>query len=293
MTLPCISARTESAVRHSPGYPAVARRSAQEHGIGRLQQLAELGADSHAAVGLRRGRIGFELLVEGAPLVFSAPGLAHARGRYGGPPAMAGKSDVPSDFSSESMYSTRPPPAPLARTADAATPEGVAAFLRDLKGHTRTVDLARYSASSRFAIARWLNGTAERSRPRLQNASASAARTRSASIALLHESGQIELHDGRRRPRSVLMLDTRRDPDARAGFALGGYEWRHGASKRNAGPLLQSVRGVAGRSRPHPAASEGLPERAPDHRRSVRTRGARLLAADLLLDLAEGPEGKS
>ncbi|HYO97163.1 MAG TPA: DUF4423 domain-containing protein [Polyangiaceae bacterium] len=41
------------------------------------------------------------------------------------------------------------------------SPAGVAAFLRDLKGNTTTANLARYSGKSRFAIARWLNGSAE------------------------------------------------------------------------------------------------------------------------------------
>lgn len=44
---------------------------------------------------------------------------------------------------------------------DPVTPQGVAAFLRDLKGHTSVVALAGFSGKSRFAIARWLSGSAE------------------------------------------------------------------------------------------------------------------------------------
>jgi transcriptional regulator with XRE-family HTH domain len=47
---------------------------------------------------------------------------------------------------------------------DVATPEGVAYLLRDLKGGTPIVDLAARVGRSRFAVARWLKGTAE---PRL------------------------------------------------------------------------------------------------------------------------------
>lgn len=45
--------------------------------------------------------------------------------------------------------------------ADPATPEGVARFLRDLKGGTSIVDLASYSGKSRFAISRWIKGETE------------------------------------------------------------------------------------------------------------------------------------
>ncbi len=44
---------------------------------------------------------------------------------------------------------------------DPASPEGVAAFLNDLRGNTSIVDLAEYSGKSRFAISRWLKGTTE------------------------------------------------------------------------------------------------------------------------------------
>jgi transcriptional regulator with XRE-family HTH domain len=47
---------------------------------------------------------------------------------------------------------------------DPASPEGVAAFLDDLRGNTSVVELARYSGLSRFAVARVLSGAAE---PRL------------------------------------------------------------------------------------------------------------------------------
>lgn len=47
---------------------------------------------------------------------------------------------------------------------DPATPEGVAAFLDDLRGHTSIVELATYCGRNRFAVSRWLKGSAE---PRL------------------------------------------------------------------------------------------------------------------------------
>lgn len=54
----------------------------------------------------------------------------------------------------------RSTPAWLAES-DPATPEGVARFLRDLKGSTSIVDLAKYSDKSRFAISRWIKGETE------------------------------------------------------------------------------------------------------------------------------------
>jgi hypothetical protein len=47
---------------------------------------------------------------------------------------------------------------------DLGTREGVAELLRDLRGKTSLVELARRSGHSRFSLARWLNGVAE---PRL------------------------------------------------------------------------------------------------------------------------------
>jgi transcriptional regulator with XRE-family HTH domain len=47
---------------------------------------------------------------------------------------------------------------------DPATPEGVAALLRDLRGDAPIGEIARRADRSRFAVARWLKGTAE---PRL------------------------------------------------------------------------------------------------------------------------------
>ena len=67
--------------------------------------------------------------------------------------------DVPAALSE--FY--RVAPAWLA-SADPFTPEGIGAFLDDLRGGTSIVELARYSGKSRFAIARWLSGTSE---PRL------------------------------------------------------------------------------------------------------------------------------
>lgn len=44
---------------------------------------------------------------------------------------------------------------------DPKSPQGIAAFLDDLRGNTSIVDLAEYSGKSRFAISRWLKGTTE------------------------------------------------------------------------------------------------------------------------------------
>lgn len=49
-------------------------------------------------------------------------------------------------------------------THDPLTPEGVAAFMEDLRGRTTLVDVARGLRCSRFALSRWLKGSAE---PRL------------------------------------------------------------------------------------------------------------------------------
>lgn len=50
---------------------------------------------------------------------------------------------------------------------DPASAEGVAALLDDLRGRTSVVDLARAAARSRFAVARWLSGSAEPKLPEL------------------------------------------------------------------------------------------------------------------------------
>lgn len=55
--------------------------------------------------------------------------------------------------------SSTPPPWLVGLAPD--SPEAVAAFLQDLRGHTRIVDLAAYSGKSRFAIARWMKGETE------------------------------------------------------------------------------------------------------------------------------------
>lgn len=58
------------------------------------------------------------------------------------------------------FYLYKKPPAWLGKT-DLASRDGVAALLKDLKGNTSILDLAKYSGKSRFAIARWLKGTTE------------------------------------------------------------------------------------------------------------------------------------
>jgi transcriptional regulator with XRE-family HTH domain len=55
---------------------------------------------------------------------------------------------------------------PWLSEVEPASRQGVAAFLRDLRGSTKVVDLARYSGRSRFVIARWLSGDTE---PRLHD----------------------------------------------------------------------------------------------------------------------------
>jgi hypothetical protein len=55
-------------------------------------------------------------------------------------------------------------PVERAQTPDLTTPDGVARLLNDLRGRTSVVDLARAAQRSRFAVARWLKGSAE---PRL------------------------------------------------------------------------------------------------------------------------------
>lgn len=55
-------------------------------------------------------------------------------------------------------------PTERAQTPDLTTPDGVARLLNDLRGRTSVVDLAHAAQRSRFAVARWLKGSAE---PRL------------------------------------------------------------------------------------------------------------------------------
>lgn len=58
----------------------------------------------------------------------------------------------------ENFYRARPA---WLEQHDPATPQGVAAFLNDLRGRTSIVDLASYSQRSRFAVARWMKGDTE------------------------------------------------------------------------------------------------------------------------------------
>jgi hypothetical protein len=64
------------------------------------------------------------------------------------------------------FFSTSPQPAEL-QGVDLATREGVALLLRGLRGRTSIVELARRSGHSRFAIARWLHGSAQPRLPEL------------------------------------------------------------------------------------------------------------------------------
>jgi hypothetical protein len=66
----------------------------------------------------------------------------------------------------QAFFSTTPEPAEL-HTVDLATREGVAQLLRCLRGRTPVLELARRSGHSRFAIARWLHGSAEPRLPEL------------------------------------------------------------------------------------------------------------------------------
>jgi len=70
----------------------------------------------------------------------------------------AGRVGVDVDEAFRAFY--RSPPAWLSKY-DPATPEGVAAFLDDLRGHTSLVELAQSSGKNRFAISRWLKGKTE------------------------------------------------------------------------------------------------------------------------------------
>jgi DNA-binding phage protein len=66
----------------------------------------------------------------------------------------------------EAFHGTTVPPAAFAEL-DLSTREGVAALLRQLRGKTTLVELARRSGYSRFSIARFLSGAAEPRLPEL------------------------------------------------------------------------------------------------------------------------------
>ena len=63
----------------------------------------------------------------------------------------------------EAFYGSQRP-SWLTEHDDLTTPEATSAFLRDLKGRTRTSDLARDSGLSRYSLTRWLSG---KTQPRL------------------------------------------------------------------------------------------------------------------------------
>lgn len=75
--------------------------------------------------------------------------------------AAARRTGIDLERAFESFYRGRPE---WIERHDPATPQGVAAFLNDLRGRTSIVDLASYSQRSRFAVARWMKGDTE---PRL------------------------------------------------------------------------------------------------------------------------------
>jgi hypothetical protein len=75
--------------------------------------------------------------------------------------ALARRAGVDVEASLQRFY--RDPP-PWMRQLDPVSPEGAAALLRDLKGNATLVDVARSLRRSRYALSRWLDGSAE---PRL------------------------------------------------------------------------------------------------------------------------------
>ena len=241
---------------------------------------------------------------------------------------------------------------------DPITPEGVAAFLRDLRGHTSVVALSRYSGKSRFSIARWLSGSAEPKLPefllmveccslrlldfleqfvdpaRLPSVSAAykqlqvarnlaydepwsqavlralelesyrrlpehrygwiaesvgiSARDEARCLRRLAQSGQIEWKDRRWQLRSVMALDTRRDPEAAR--KLRAWWVRQSASRIEAGcrGLSYNLFGVSSQD------LERLRELQKAYLNELRTIVARsepvehvVLGVDLLLDLGE------
>ena len=243
---------------------------------------------------------------------------------------------------------------------DPITPQGVAAFLRDLKGHTSVVALARDSKKSRFSIARWLGGSSEPKLPEfllmveccslrlldfleqlvdprklpsvseqykeLQVARSLAydepwsqavlraleletyrclpkhrygwiaqtvgitPRDETRCLRRLADSRQIEWKDERWQLRSVMALDTRRDPEAAR--KLRAWWVRQSASRIEAGcrGLSYNLFGVSATD------LERLRELQKAYLNEVRTIIARsepvervVLGVDLLLDLGERP----
>src|SRR6476646_2952368 len=73
----------------------------------------------------------------------------------------AQRTGVEVDDALSRFYRTRPP---WLDSVQPVSRDGIATLLSDLKGRTTILDLARASSCSRFAISRWLKGTAE---PRL------------------------------------------------------------------------------------------------------------------------------
>lgn len=259
--------------------------------------------------------------------------------------------DVPAAF--RDFYRTAPR---WLDELDPASPQGVAAFLADLRGSTSVVELSRYSGKSRFAVARFLSGDAEPRLPdflRLIEAASlrlldfieqlvdpralpsirqqweqlnvarrlaydepwSQAVLRALELSSyasleqhtagwiarrigisedeeaqclqrLNDSGQILWQDSRWKIKSVIALDTRRDPDAAR--RLRAWWLRRGAARIEAGDrgLMYNLLGVSS------ADLERLRELQKAYLTEVRAIVARsepvehvVLAADLLLDL--------
>lgn len=72
-----------------------------------------------------------------------------------------GRAHIDVEASLTRFYGTRPA---WLDTFDPSTPEGVAAFLDDLRGSTSITDLSENSGISRYSVSRWLSG---RTQPRL------------------------------------------------------------------------------------------------------------------------------
>lgn len=259
--------------------------------------------------------------------------------------------DVPAAF--REFYRTAPR---WLDALDPSSPEGVAAFLSDLRGSTSVVELSRYSGKSRFAVARFLSGDAEPRLPdflrlieaaslrlldfieqlvdpralptirqpweqlnvarrlaydepwsqavlRALELSSYAALERHTSgwiarrigiseeeetqcLERLNDSGQILWQDSRWKIKSVIALDTRRDPDAAR--RLRAWWLRRGAARIETGDrgLMYNLLGVSS------ADLERLRELQKAYLTEVRAIVARsepvehvVLAADLLLDL--------
>lgn len=259
--------------------------------------------------------------------------------------------DVPAAF--RDFYRTAPR---WLDELDPASPQGVAAFLADLRGSTSVVELSRYSGKSRFAVARFLSGDAEPRLPdflrlieaaslrlldfieqlvdprvlpsirqqweqlnvarrlaydepwsqavlrALELSSYASLEQHSAGwiarrigitedeeaqcLQRLNDSGQILWQDSRWKIKSVIALDTRRDPDAAR--RLRAWWLRRGATRIEAGDrgLMYNLLGVSS------ADLERLRELQKAYLTEVRAIVARsepvehvVLAADLLLDL--------